>query len=63
LLASEPPHWAEIHQATGMLAVQLGVGLDEAFVRLRAHADADGRPLRQLAREVVDGHLRLEDST
>ena len=43
LLASEPPQWAEIHQATGMLAVQLGVPLDEAFVRLRAHAFADGR--------------------
>ena len=62
LLASEPPHWAEIHQATGMLAVQLGVGLDEAFVRLRARAFADGRPLRLLAREVVDGDLRLEHS-
>jgi hypothetical protein len=62
-LASEPPHWPEIHQATGMLAVQLGVGLDEAFVRLRARAFADGRPLRVLAREVVDGHLRLRDST
>ena len=63
LLASEPPHWAEVHQATGMLAVQLGVGLDEAFVRLRAHAFANGRPLRLVAREVIDGRLRLEDST
>lgn len=36
LLAEEPPHWAEVHQATGMVAVQLGVSLDEAFVRLRA---------------------------
>lgn len=62
VLASEPPQWAEIHQATGMLAVQLGVGLDEAFVRLRAHAFAEGRPLRLLAREVVDGGLRLESS-
>lgn len=60
LLANEPPHWAQVHQATGMVAVQLGVPLDEAFVRLRAHAFADGRPLRVLAREVVDGRLRLE---
>ena len=62
LLASEPPHWAEVHQATGMLSVQLGVPLDEAFVRLRAHAFAGGRPLRLLAREIVGGQLRLEDS-
>lgn len=40
LLAAEPPHWAEVHQATGMVAVQLGVGLDEAFVRLRGYAFA-----------------------
>ena len=63
LLAKEPPHWAEIHQATGMVAVQLGVGLDEAFVRLRAHAFANERPLRLIACDIVSGHLRLDDST
>jgi hypothetical protein len=63
LLAKEPPHWAEIHQATGMVAVQLGVPLDEAFVRLRAHAFANERPLRLIARDIVGGHLRLEDTT
>jgi hypothetical protein len=63
LLAGEPPHWAEIHQATGMVAVQLGVPLDEAFVRLRAHAFAGGGPLGRIARDIVDGHLRLNDST
>jgi hypothetical protein len=53
LLADEPPHWAEIHQATGMLSVQLDVPLDEAFVRLRAHAFATDTRLRDLAREIV----------
>lgn len=62
LLASEPPHWAEVHQATGMIAVQLGIPLDEAFVRLRAHAFADGRSLRLLAREIVAGQLHLADA-
>jgi GAF domain/ANTAR domain len=62
LLAEEPPHWAEVHQATGMVAVQLGVGLDEAFVRLRAHAFSDGRSLRETARDVVARRLRLEPS-
>lgn len=60
LLTAEPPHWAEVHQATGMVSVQLGVGLDEAFVRLRAHAFAEGRPLREIARDVVARRLRLE---
>ncbi len=61
-LAEEPPHWAEVHQATGIVAVQLRVGLDEAFVRLRAHAFVDGRPLREIARDVVAHRLRLEGS-
>jgi ANTAR domain/GAF domain len=62
LLAAEPPHWAEVHQATGIVSVQLGVGLDEAFVRLRAYAFAEGRPMREIAREVVAHRLRLEPS-
>lgn len=60
LLAASPPHWAEIHQATGMAAVQLDVSLDEAFVRLRAHAFATDRPLRQVAADVVARRLRLQ---
>jgi hypothetical protein len=62
LLAREPPHWAEIHQATGMVSVQLGVSLDEAFVRLRAHAFAEGLPLRAAAREIVTCRLRLKET-
>ena len=62
LLATEPPHWAEVHQATGIVSVQLGVGLDEAFVRMRAHAFAAGQPMREIAREIVAHRLRLEPS-
>jgi hypothetical protein len=62
LLAKEPPHWASIHQATGMVAVQLGVPLDEAFVRLRAHAFARQLALELVARDIVDGHLHLDGS-
>ncbi len=61
LLASEPPYWAEIHQATGMASVQLGVSLDEAFVRLRAYAFAHDRQLRAVARDVVERRLRLSE--
>ena len=62
LLAVEPPHWAEIHQATGIVSVQLSVGLDEAFVRIRAHAFAEGRSMREIAQEIVAHRLRLEAS-
>lgn len=60
LLAREPPHWAEVHQATGMVAAQLDVSMDEAFVRLRAHSFAAARPLREVAGEVVARRLRLD---
>jgi hypothetical protein len=50
---------AEVHQASGMVSVQLGVSVAEASVRLRAHAFAQGRPLAELARDVVARRLRL----
>lgn len=62
LLADEPAHWAEIHQATGMVSVQLGVSLDEASVRLRSFAFARERPLREVAAEVVSRRLRLGEA-
>lgn len=62
LLAKEPAHWAEIHQATGMVTVQLGISLDEAFVRLRAHAFGAGRPLREIAADVVAGRLSFRET-
>ena len=51
---------AEVHQAAGILAARLGVGVNEALVRLRAHAYAVDRPLAAVARDVVTGKLRLE---
>jgi hypothetical protein len=50
----------EVHQAQGMLTVQLGVGLDEALIRLRAHAFAQGRSLGLVARDVLAGTLVIE---
>ncbi len=63
VLAAEPAHWAEVHQAAGMVAAQLGVSIDEAFVRVRAHAFADSRALRDVAGDVVARRLRLESLT
>jgi len=62
LLAGEPAHWAEVHQATGMVSVQLNVSMDEAFVRVRAYAFADGRSLRDVAGDVVNRRLSLEST-
>src|ERR1022692_2871986 len=50
---------AEIDQATGMLTEQLGVGMEEAFVRLRAYAYAQDRRLADVARDLVARTLRM----
>jgi hypothetical protein len=54
-------HRAEVHQATGVLSVQLTVPLAEALVRLRAHAYATDRPISEVAADVVAHRLYLED--
>jgi hypothetical protein len=54
-----------VHQASGMIAVQLGVGVGEALVRLRAYAFANDRRLTEVAADVVGRRLRFdpEDAT
>lgn len=54
---------AEIDQATGILTVQLGVGIEEAFVRLRAYAYAQGRRLAEVAADVVARRLSFSPDT
>lgn len=44
----------EIHQATGMVSVQAGVGLAEALLLLRGRAFADDRSVADVARDVID---------
>ncbi|MEE6176834.1 GAF and ANTAR domain-containing protein [Mycobacterium sp. 050134] len=51
---------AEVSQATGVLVAQLGVEPAEALVRLRAHAYATGHGATEVARDILDGRLRLE---
>jgi GAF domain-containing protein len=53
------PQCPEIHQATGIVAAQLGVGVGEALARLRAHAYASATPLSEIARDVVTRLLRI----
>jgi hypothetical protein len=49
----------EVHQATGMIAAQTGVGLAEALLRLQAHAYSSERPLIDVAKDVVARRLRF----
>ncbi|MFE6131908.1 GAF and ANTAR domain-containing protein [Streptomyces sp. NPDC056437] len=59
----EPPdgslHRAVVHQATGMLSVQLDVPLPQALLRLRAHAYTDSRSIVDVAEDIVARRLRL----
>ncbi|HEU5475498.1 MAG TPA: GAF and ANTAR domain-containing protein [Actinophytocola sp.] len=51
---------AEVHQAAGMVSVQLGLGVEEALVRLRAYAYARDRRLVEVARDVLGRRLRFD---
>ena len=48
-----------VHQATGMVAEQLGITVTEALITLRAHAFARDRALTDVANDVVTGEFRF----
>lgn len=50
----------QIFQASGMIAAQLGTGVDDALLRLRAHAWATDRSLAETAADVVARRLRFD---
>jgi GAF domain-containing protein len=52
-------HQLVVHQATGMVAEQLQAPVGDALARLRARAFADGRPLSEVAADVVARRLRF----
>lgn len=54
---------AVVHQATGMVSVQLAVPLAEALLRVRAHAYGTGRTLTDTAQDIVARRLRLAPDT
>jgi ANTAR domain len=51
---------SQVHQATGMILVQIGTTAEAAFARLRAYAYAHDRRLGDVARDVVERRLRFE---
>ena len=60
-LVDESSHRAEVHQASGMAAVQLHIGVDEALMRIRAHAYATSQSVAFVAQEIVAHRLQLSD--
>lgn len=50
---------ARVHQATGMVAAQLGSDMTTALARLRGHAFASDVDIFQVAEEVISRRLRL----
>jgi GAF domain/ANTAR domain len=51
----------EVHQATGMILVQLDIDATEAFARLKAHAFASGISIQEVAKDVVQRRLSFKD--
>jgi hypothetical protein len=55
-----PGYRAEVHQATWMISVQLGVTQAEALIRMRAYAFSQCRALAEVAADVVAQKLRFD---
>jgi len=52
-------HFA-VHNAAGMVSVQLAISVTEALIRLRAYAFSNNRLLADVAQDVIARRLRLE---
>jgi hypothetical protein len=61
LLATADTDRIVIHQATGMIAAQLDDTIANALARLRAAAFASGRPMYDLAQDVVERRVRFDE--
>lgn len=59
---SDPDSADEVHQAVGMIAVQLGVNTLEALIRLHSFAIDHDKSLDEVAEEVVGRRLRFHDT-
>lgn len=52
-IADGPHSRREMHQASGMIAAQLGIGVDDALLVLRGRAFSSGRSVAEVAADVV----------
>ena len=60
-IESEANFHLVVHQASGMVSVQLDVSLAEALVRLRSYAFGSDRLVAEVAKDVVARRLRFDD--
>lgn len=61
--AASPLSRREIHQATGMVLVQMNVTPTDALLVLRAHAFSHGKSVRTIAGDVVARRLQFSPET
>jgi hypothetical protein len=52
---------AEVHQASGMVSIQLKIPVAEALLRIRAYAFSHNQPVGAVAADIVARRLRLSD--
>jgi GAF domain-containing protein len=55
--------YQDVNMATGMLAAQLKVSLDDAFARVRAHAFSSGRSVLDVAHDLLERRIPLDRFT
>jgi hypothetical protein len=51
-----------IHQATGVVIAQLQLSPDDARLVIQGHAFAEGRPMKEIAEQILDGGLSFTNS-
>jgi hypothetical protein len=56
-----PDVHADVHVASGMVAVRAGVSLRTALLRIRGHAFTHGQSIHQVARRIIARELDLSD--
>ncbi len=54
-------HSDRVHQATGIVAAQVGCSTVDALKLLRARASTTHRSLEHVADAVIDGSIRFDD--
>lgn len=59
-LPDGPHSRREMHQASGMVAAQLGIGVDDALLVLRGRAFSSGRTVSEVSADVVARRLTFE---
>ena len=59
-LQIDTDQWLVVHQAAGMVSIQLDITVEDALVRIRAHAIGTDRLVTDVAHDVVERRLRLD---